>query len=118
MGYGGGLLHSHVETYPEGSEQQQVTCYHHIDINNDWYVVKPREQIYDNVTGVEFVNKGDTVRLLHRYTGANLHSHPISAPLTKSHFEVSTYGNDTLGDENDYWVIEVINDARTKKTNR
>src|SRR4051794_5823429 len=121
MGYGGGLLHSHAQHYPDGSKQQQVTCYHHIDINNDWYVVKPREQMYDNITTterVEFVNKGDTIRLIHRYTGKNLHSHPVPAPVTKSHYEVSAYGNDTLGDQNDYWVIEAVNDVYTRRSKR
>ncbi|PKK76569.1 PMT-domain-containing protein [Rhizophagus irregularis] len=118
MGYGGGLLHSHVQTYPEGSGQQQVTCYHHKDSNNDWIVTKPREaQINNNDTEVEFVVHGDTIRLIHDGTGRNLHSHQVPAPVTKSQWEVSGYGNDTIGDVNDYWVIEVIDDLYTK-TNR
>jgi dolichyl-phosphate-mannose-protein mannosyltransferase len=119
MGFGGGLLHSHVNQYPGGSEQQQVTCYHHNkDINNDWMILKPRkEQVYNNITEVEFVNNGDTIRLIHLNTGRNLHSHEIAAPVTNVHFEVSAYGNQTLGDDNDYWVIEVVSDIHTK-TNR
>ncbi|CAI2161704.1 8620_t:CDS:10 [Funneliformis geosporum] len=119
-GFGGGLLHSHVEEYPGGSGQQQVTCYHHEDINNDWIVLKPREiEIYDNETDVdvEFVNNGDTIRLLHLGTERNLHSHEVPAPLTRAHWEVSCYGNDTNGDEKDYWVIEAVDDIY-KKTNR
>jgi dolichyl-phosphate-mannose-protein mannosyltransferase len=118
MGYGGGLLHSHVQTYPEGSGQQQVTCYHHKDSNNEWNFLKPREaQTNDNDTEVEFVLHGDTIRLLHANTERNLHSHQVPAPVTKAQWEVSGYGNDTVGDVNDYWVIEVVDDLYTQ-TNR
>ncbi|OLL26737.1 Dolichyl-phosphate-mannose--protein mannosyltransferase 2 [Neolecta irregularis DAH-3] len=114
MGYGGGLLHSHVQTYPEGSGQQQVTCYHHKDANNDW-VVYPRhdEPELDMQNGpIRFLKNGEVIRLIHSQSGRNLHSHDVAAPLTKAHLEVSTYGNITLGDEKDYWKVEVVDDLK------
>ncbi|KAJ1500987.1 Protein O-mannosyltransferase 2, partial [Coelomomyces lativittatus] len=97
-GYGGGLLHSHVQTYPHGSHQQQVTCYHHKDANNKWMIVKPRTES-GNVQPLLHLKQpvlhGDTVRLLHVSTGRNLHSHALAGPVTKSMHEVSGYGNDT-----------------------
>ncbi|KAI8387311.1 Dolichyl-phosphate-mannose-protein mannosyltransferase-domain-containing protein [Blakeslea trispora] len=115
-GYGGGLLHSHVQTYPEGSKQQQVTCYHHKDDNNHWLIRPPREydvHEYENEEDenfVRFVKDGDIVRLQHTSTGRNLHSHPVNAPMTSSQWEVSCYGNETIGDNQDNWVVEVVDD--------
>ncbi|KAL7751599.1 Protein O-mannosyltransferase 2 [Sorochytrium milnesiophthora] len=134
-GYGGGLLHSHVQTYPHGSKQQQVTCYHHKDSNNDWIIRKTwenesadekrEEQELANAQNgtddqvvaskrdaksVDFVRNGDVVRLVHAGTGRNLHSHPLAGPITKTMNEVSCYGNATIGDANDYWIVEIVDD--------
>ncbi|KAF9244067.1 CAZyme family GT39 [Penicillium roqueforti] len=112
MGYGGGLLHSHVQTYPEGSMQQQVTCYHHKDANNDWFIYPNRQEPdYDATADLRFVGDGDVIRLIHGQTGRNLHSHAIPAPITKSHHEVSSYGNITIGDDKDHWKVEVVDDV-------
>ncbi|KAK4691980.1 hypothetical protein P7C71_g5132, partial [Lecanoromycetidae sp. Uapishka_2] len=112
MGYGGGLLHSHVQTYPEGSQQQQVTCYHHKDANNDWFFYPNRSQpLYDMEQPITYVGNGDVIRLIHSQTGRNLHSHAVSAPVTKGDNEVSSYGNTTVGDEKDHWTVEVFDDA-------
>jgi dolichyl-phosphate-mannose-protein mannosyltransferase len=60
--YGGGLLHSHVQRYPTGSEMQQITLYHHKDSNNNWYIYKPKNQtVFDGEP--EFVKNGDIIRL-------------------------------------------------------
>ncbi|KUL84819.1 hypothetical protein ZTR_07243 [Talaromyces verruculosus] len=115
MGYGGGLLHSHVQTYPEGSTQQQVTCYHHKDANNDWFMYPNRyQQEYDPESPLRFLGDGDVIRLIHAQTGRNLHSHSVAAPITKSDWEVSCYGNTTIGDEKDHWKIEVVSDAASR----
>ncbi|OAA67891.1 protein O-mannosyl transferase [Niveomyces insectorum RCEF 264] len=119
MGYGGGLLHSHVQTYPEGSGQQQVTCYHHKDANNDWFFYPTREEpAYEAAEEPVFVGDGNVIRLIHAQTGRNLHSHEISAPVTKADREVSCYGNLTIGDAKDYWKIEVLDDVASKDHSR
>lgn len=109
QGYNGGLLHSHVQTYPEGSEQQQITTYHHKDANNEWRVETPRDrEAYNaNTSDVELLKHGDTIRFIHLNTGRNLHSHQIPAPLTKGDHEVSCYGNLTIGDNKDHWIVEI-----------
>ena len=112
MGYGGGLLHSHVQTYPEGSNQQQVTCYHHKDANNDWFFYPNRgEPEFDPEGPIRFVENENIIRLIHAQTGRNLHSHQVSAPVTKADYEVSCYGNTTVGDEKDHWQVEIVDDA-------
>ncbi|GAA5861924.1 hypothetical protein JCM1840_006876 [Sporobolomyces johnsonii] len=111
MGYGGGLLHSHVQTYPVGSQQQQVTCYHYKDENNEWIITPTWEADPIDPNGeLVYLRHGDQLRLVHAQTGRNLHSHGIAAPVTKLANEVSCYGNATIGDSNDYWVVEVVDD--------
>lgn len=110
-GYGGGLLHSHVQTYPVGSNQQQVTCYHYKDDNNN-FIVSPTwdEPAYDPEAPLKFLQDGSVIRLVHASTGRNLHSHAVAAPMTKNHYEVAGYGNASIGDSNDHWIVEVVDD--------
>lgn len=120
MGYGGGLLHSHVQTYPDGSGQQQVTCYHHKDANNDWFFYPNRsDPDYDAESEeMRFIGDNDVIRLIHAQTGRNLHSHDISAPISKSDKEVSAYGNLTVGDDKDHWKVEIVRDASSRDRSR
>ncbi|KAG0312777.1 Protein O-mannosyltransferase 2 [Dissophora globulifera] len=111
-GYGGGLLHSHVQTYPEGSGQQQVTCYHHKDTNNNWFIKRAHGESFDfaNEEKPQIIRDGDVVRFVHEGTGRNLHSHRIKAPVTTGQFEVSAYGDDNVHDLNDEWRIEIVDE--------
>jgi len=115
FGYGGGLLHSHVQRYPSGSEQQQITCYHHKDGNNDWIITKRRDNgvvpPYENEP-LEQVKDGDIVRLVHAMTMRQLHSHAVKAPVTSSQWEVSGYGDESVGDDNDHWKVEIVTDLQ------
>lgn len=115
IGYGGGLLHSHVQTFPVGSLQQQVTCYHYKDENNQW-VLLPTWGAPPLALGpddpVQYLKHGDVVRLNHVPTTRNLHSHTVAAPVTKLNWEVSCYGNSTIGDTHDHWVVEVVGDVK------
>ncbi|KAI8973845.1 Dolichyl-phosphate-mannose-protein mannosyltransferase-domain-containing protein [Pilobolus umbonatus] len=123
-GLGGGLLHSHVQVYPEGSKQQQVTCYHHKDDNNNWIIRPPRgynneeyEQPEDPAF-IRFIKDGDLIRLSHEKTARNLHSHPVNAPITADQWEVSGYGDEEVGDEQDNWKVEIVKDIIYKDKER
>ncbi|KAK9764457.1 Protein O-mannosyltransferase 2 [Basidiobolus ranarum] len=113
-----GLLHSHPHLYPEGSQQQQITIYGHKDENNNWVVMKPREEAQPLNEDAVPVKNGDLIRLIHEKTQRNLHSHAVSAPLSEGQFEASGYGNLTFGDENDYWFIEILDDMVISKPER
>uniref|UniRef100_A0A665W358 Protein O-mannosyl-transferase 2 n=1 Tax=Echeneis naucrates TaxID=173247 RepID=A0A665W358_ECHNA len=101
----GGYLHSHWHLYPEGvgARQQQVTAYLHKDYNNLWLVHRQNTQS----PTPDLVRHGDIIRLEHKETTRNLHSHLHEAPLTKKHFQVTGYGNNGTGDANDLWQVEV-----------
>uniref|UniRef100_A0A3P8ZLH2 Protein O-mannosyl-transferase 2 n=1 Tax=Esox lucius TaxID=8010 RepID=A0A3P8ZLH2_ESOLU len=101
----GGYLHSHWHLYPEGvgAKQQQVTAYLHKDYNNLWLVHRPN----DSNGEPDLVRHGDVIRLEHKETTRNLHSHRHEAPLTKKHFQVTGYGINGTGDPNDLWQVEV-----------
>jgi dolichyl-phosphate-mannose-protein mannosyltransferase len=113
MGWGGGLLHSHVQSYPVGSTQQQVTCYHYKDDNNNWLLLPRWDEPEYNPNGdIRYLKDGDVIRLQHTPTTRHLHSHIVPAPVTKLNHEVSCYGNATIGDSHDYWVVEVVDDIK------
>ncbi|KAG5857580.1 hypothetical protein ANANG_G00020960 [Anguilla anguilla] len=107
----GGYLHSHWHLYPEGvgARQQQVTAYLHKDLNNLWVVRRPDSVgSEDDQSGPpKRVRHGDIIRLEHKETTRNLHSHFHEAPLTKKHFQVTGYGINGTGDPNDLWQVEV-----------
>jgi len=60
---------------------------------------------------IDYVGDGDVLRFIHSQTGRNLHSHSVAAPVSKADYEVSSYGNTTIGDDKDHWTLEVVSDA-------
>ncbi|KAI6010265.1 Dolichyl-phosphate-mannose-protein mannosyltransferase-domain-containing protein [Pisolithus marmoratus] len=97
MGWGGGLLHSHVQTFPTGSTQQQ------------W-----NEPAYNPNDELKFVKDGDVIRLQHTLL-LEIFIPNLTCPISKLDYEVSCYGNATVGDIQDHWVIEIVDDIRQGK---
>lgn len=109
----GGWLHSHVQVYPTGSEQQQITLYSHVDDNNLWRIENGTETWNPNQeTGPVFLKDGDIIRLMHIDTERRLHSHDHKAPVSSTQdyiFEVSGYGFTGFeGDSNDNWRVKIV----------
>lgn len=109
------LLHSHVQLYPDGSRQRQVTGYGHADSNNVWVISLPRYsdlQMDDNGKTINGqllqIGDGSMIRLIHNNTRSNLHSHEVPSHVSRGNYEVSGYGSDTSGDGKDNWVVEIV----------
>lgn len=109
------LLHSHVQIYPEGSNLQQITAYGHSDGNNNWVFKLSRRdgRSLDSLDLHTPVKDGDILRLSHKFTGVNLHSHDIHAHVTKQHKEVAGYGSEVVGDSRDDWIIEIVSQVKS-----
>ncbi|KAF8686106.1 hypothetical protein AX14_003951 [Amanita brunnescens Koide BX004] len=110
----GGYLHSHVQTYPGGSQQQQVTLYPHRDQNNDWRIVNATGESEAHLdwskVDITYLTPGTRIKLRHFTTEKHLHSHDIRPPVSDVDFqnEVSAYGMKGFsGDANDDWILEI-----------
>lgn len=111
----GGYLHSHPQTYPSGSKQQQITCYPFKDLNSDFLVKKTltfknKIPVEQEITGFELIHHNSQIRLEHTPTGARLHSHSVRPGFNddKEINEVTGYGTkEILGDANDHWIVEI-----------
>ncbi|KAJ2303365.1 Protein O-mannosyltransferase 2 [Coemansia sp. RSA 2706] len=110
MHAGSGILHSHAHRFPEGSGQQQITCYGHKDSNNEWIIARPRGVGFNNTADPPVpVRHGDVVNLMHQQTKAVLHAHrAFAAPVTAGAYEVTAYGRLGWKDRNNDWRVEIV----------
>jgi len=107
----GTYLHSHHHLYPPGvgARHQQVTTYGFTDNNNLWLVKResgPTSMATESGK-LDWVRNGDLIRLEHKPTQRNLHSHRMPAPVTVRHFQVTGYGKNGSGDVNDVWRLHI-----------
>ena len=112
----GSSLHSHNITcsHNNSSRQQQVTAFAGADPNDYWIVKKAHGCGEFEGKGSPVTNR-DIIRLEHRSTRKNLHSHKsVPSPLTGQQ-EVTAYGIDGIGDENDNWRIDVENGGKWRE---
>ena len=67
--------------------------------------------MYNPNDELKYLVHGDAIQLSHVPTTRNLHSHTV---LT-SNYQVSRYGNTTVGDIGGYWQVEVVVDIKRGK---
>jgi hypothetical protein len=100
-------LHSHDLPYQHRgtSGQQQVTCFAGADAN-DLFRVKAPHGAAPGLRNGDVVSNGDVIRLEHSTTRRNLHSHAgVPSPVSRQQ-EVTCFGQDGEGDDNDNWRLE------------
>lgn len=100
----GPFLASNPDSYSHkgGSNQQMVFCVENPDEISLWMIRPQNLCDYDGVDGVN-IGEGAAVRLTHIATGRNLHSHGFKSPSGQQ--EVSCYGSDGVGNQDDNWLI-------------
>ncbi len=96
-------------THPRSSRQQQVTAHTSADANGDWIIKGPHGSSELHKAG-EPVRDGDLIRLEHRSTEKNLHSHADVPSPVSGHQEVTAFGSSAAGDANDNWKVELTKD--------
>ncbi|KAJ2829034.1 hypothetical protein GGI24_002241, partial [Coemansia furcata] len=94
-----------------GSNQQLVYASRRNPADDDWWQVLPANQ--DVPIPGSIVSYGTQIRLRHINTGRHLHSHYGFATEPN---EVTAYGDQTLSDENDHWVVERFGDGGYSQT--
>ena len=101
------LLHSHWDLLPlgAGARHQIVGTFVHQDDNNKWVIRKWRNS--SEHSDDKLIRHGDLVVLTHWITRRNLHSHNIPSINDKQTLQVTGFGDDGVGDENDVWRIEI-----------
>jgi len=62
------------------------------------------KQEIDNV----ILRHEDFVTLTHKVAGRNLHSHAVPALQVKMLYQVTGYGDHSVEDENDVWILEIV----------
>nr|CAG4640632.1 EOG090X015P [Eulimnadia texana] len=110
-------LHSHDDLYPVkyadkrgSSHQQQVTCYHHKDVNNWWIVKRPNRTDLAVAAPLDKIHHGDIVQLVHGISGRTLNTHNVAAPVSPTKQEVSCYVDHNVSmPAQDLWKVEITN---------
>jgi len=105
-------LYSHAFNYmhPGGSGQQQVIAVDFHDSNSYW-LVKPAHGVNLADRLHQVVKDGEKIRLEHRNTQKNLHTHDIVAPVSPEFKEVSCFGQRGEGDEGDDFMLKVAEEG-------
>ncbi|KAG0017068.1 hypothetical protein BGZ81_010925 [Podila clonocystis] len=118
----GTFLHSFNKWFPVGSNQQQVAGYGHPDLNTHWIVIRGAADEWEKEeipSRIQYLKNDDVLRLRHVPTRKCLHSHDVRSvgePHNLQLCEVTGYGGVNFnGDMNDWWVVEVIDEATQSK---
>lgn len=93
-------LHSHKVAYGTGSHQQSVTLMSRTDDPNSLWTVLP--PLNGNCARGTRLKSGRVIRLKHAATGALLHSHEFTSPLSGNQ-EVSAYEGES--NTADHWTV-------------
>lgn len=108
----GYALHSHQINWGSGSGQQSVTAEKAEQGAQNMWLVREATSAEGTCRVGDPIRCGSALRLQHRETGKNLHSHGFRAPLTGQQ-EVTGFGESGRGDEGDDWIVE-CSDKRAK----